>query len=128
MKKQTFHSVPLQGSGRPVKLCNSERSSLPSMTMPEQITPLERLLSHRNQGIPVPWFNGVFSEQDTPDLSKMDFIEIAQLKETTQEGIELAKQDLHAIEVQLQNLLKPVPTPEEIGDTPKPKAPEGASA
>jgi len=83
---------------------NPEKSALPSMTQPEQLQPLERILSHRNQGIPVPYFNGVFSDEDTPDLQKMDFIDIAQLRETTTQGIEQANEDLHAINVQMEKL------------------------
>lgn len=83
---------------------NPEKSVLPSMTQPEQLQPLERILSHRNQGIPVPVFNGVFSESDTPDLDKMDFVDIAQLRELTAEGIEASKEDLHAINVKMEHL------------------------
>jgi len=79
-----------------------EQNSLPSMTQPEQLQPLERILSHRNQGIPVPIFNGIFNDQDTPDIQKMDFIDIAQLREETTIGVQAAKEDLHAINVEME--------------------------
>jgi len=93
---------------------NPEKSILPSMTEPEQLTSLDVILRHRLQGIPVPYFNGVFSDTDTPDLQKMDFIELAQLREQTAEGIEAAKQDLHALNKAMEDLTKAVPTPEEV--------------
>lgn len=117
MKKQL-----LPGRSRNVRLIqldNPELSRQPDMTMPEQVTPLERILKHRMQGIPVPVFNGVFSEHETPDINKMDFIELAQLREETAQGIELAKQDFHALTKQMEEALKPIPKPEEVQEKPE---------
>lgn len=79
---------------------------LPTMAEPQQVVPLERLLNHRNHGIPVPVFNGVFSEEDTPDIQKMDFVDIAYLKEQTAEGIKQSQEDLHALNKQYEELLR----------------------
>lgn len=86
----------------------SEVNELPSMTRPEQVRPLDVLLRHRAQGIPVPVFNGVFSDSDTPDISKMDFIEIAELREITAQNIELAKEDFHALTKRFEELKTPL--------------------
>jgi len=116
MKKQKFKHQVRTG-------LNPERSILPSLTEPEQVTPLELILNHRSRGIPVPIFNGVFSDQDTPDLMKMDFIEIAQLKETTLEGITQAKEDLHALTKRYEELIKPLPTKKEVEGDEGPEPP-----
>lgn len=122
MKKSQHLKVEMLGFNHFKRLGDPERSLLPSLTQPEQLTPLEKILSFRNQGIPVPTFHGVFSEIDTPDLYKMDFVEIAQLKDDTNASIAAAKEDLHAINVRMEELLKPLPTKEEI----ETKAPDGA--
>jgi len=83
-----------------------EKSNQVSMTEPDQVHPLEKILTHRNRGIPVPVFNGVFSSEDTPDIQKLDFIEIAQLREETQAIKEAANEDLHALNKAHEALLQ----------------------
>lgn len=96
-----------------------EDLSGPSMTRPDSVVPLEQLLNHRQKGIPIPYFNGVFSEEDTPDIQKMDFLEIAQLREDTAAGIEAAKEDYHALTKQMEELKKPK-APEPVKEAEKP--------
>lgn len=84
----------------------SEVNKLPSMTEPQQVKPLDRLLQDLASGIPVPQFHGVFSDQDTPDIDKLDFVAIAQLRDDTLEGIELAKEDYHNLTVRMEELKK----------------------
>lgn len=80
--------------------------TMPTMAEPQQVVPLDRLLNHRNQGIPVPVFNGIFNENDTDDLQKMDFVELAELREQTSDAISQAKEDIHAINKQYEQLLR----------------------
>lgn len=82
----------------------SEKSVGISMTRPESVQPLEVLLKHRATNVAVPYFNGVFTNQDTPDIFKMDFTDIAELRDTTAEGIEAAKEDLHALNKRYEEL------------------------
>jgi len=82
----------------------SEVNRKPSMTEPDQVRPLDVLLKNRMKGIPVPFFNGVFSETDTPDISKLDFVEIAQLREDTAIGIDQAKEDYHALTKRMEEI------------------------
>jgi len=77
------------------------------MTRPEQVKSLDLLLQHRERGIPVPYFNGIFAEEDTPDIFKMDFVEIAELRDITAENIELAKEDYHALTKRYEELKNP---------------------
>jgi len=118
--KQNIAKTEAKVAVRFIRLGSPERSILPSLTEPEQVTPLEKILQQRMQGIPVPYFNGVFSETDTPDLQKLDFIDIAKLRDETAEGIELAKQDYHALTKRLEELLHPVPDKEEVKKEEKP--------
>lgn len=107
MKKQQLVLEPRVRLRLNQLLTSPERSGTqPSLAEPQQVVPLERLLQHRNKGIPVPVFNGVFSEQDTPDIQKLDFVEIALLKEQTTEGIQQSKEDLHALNKQYEQLLR----------------------
>lgn len=77
-----------------------------SLTEPLQVQPLEKLLAHRQQGAPVPYFNGVFTDRDTPDIFKMDAGEILLLREETAEGIRQAQEDLHAINKAYETLME----------------------
>lgn len=62
-----------------------------SKTEAQQVKPLEVLLAHRMQGIPVHTFPGAFSDEDYPDFDKMDFDEIQRYRDELTEEIE----DLH---------------------------------
>lgn len=100
-----------------------EINDLPSLTEAEQVQPLEKLLKHRMQGIPVPTFQGGYSDLDFPDFEKMDFSEIRELRELTKQEIEGLEEDFHrqtkALEKAQEEALKP-PKPATLEDEPKP--------
>lgn len=100
--------------------CIAEHNlGMPSMTEPEQVKPLETLLKHRMQGIPIPTFNGSFHQEDLPNVFKMDFIEIAEAREQTQERIAQLQEDHHNLTVELAKHHQPA-EPQQVT---KPKHP-----
>lgn len=65
MKKRVFKPL--------LRTSDEEITDAPSLTEQNQVKPLEVLLRHRMQGIPVDEFRGEYSDNDYPDLDKMDF-------------------------------------------------------
>jgi len=68
----------------------------PSMTESSGVKPLEQILKHRAQGVPVEVFRGEFSDSDYPDFNKMDFSEIANYRDNLDYEIEQLKLEHHA--------------------------------
>jgi len=54
----------------------SEVNLHPSLTEPNQVQDLKTLIIGRNRGIVPTFFNGKYSEFDTEDIQKMDFVQL----------------------------------------------------
>lgn len=97
----------------------TEQDFGPSMTEAQQVKPLELILKHRLQGIPVEEFHGVYSNEDFHDFNKMDFSEIFEYREQLSEQILTMKEDYTRTTKALADLQK-APKPEEKPTEQKP--------
>lgn len=108
MAKEKIAFKPLV---RPIE---GEYNEEASKTEAQQVKPLEQLLAHRMQGIPVHEFHGAFSDEDYPDFDKMDFDEIERYREGLVEQISDLQEQHHAYtkaqEAKIEQAQKPKPT------------------
>lgn len=71
-----------------------EINTQPSITIPDQSMTVKQMLERHNSGMPVSLFGAdpTYSEDELPDLRKMDLSEIQDLREFIQEKIKNAQQ------------------------------------
>lgn len=65
-----------------------------SITVPDQTLSLRTLLDRHTRGLPVPMNQGTYSDQDLPDLNRLDFTEIDALKEANRDDIQYYRERL----------------------------------
>ena len=74
----------------------------PSMTEQGQVQDLATLIVSRNRGVNPIYFNGRYSQYDTADIQKLDFIELRELRDNILEQQEQLKADHHKLTVELE--------------------------
>lgn len=86
----------------------SEHPDPVGLTQPDQVKPLEMILKHQAQGIPVPQFNGVYlgDDKEPLELYKMDAIEINQFRAKLLDDMEVLEKDYHESTRKLAELEK----------------------
>lgn len=65
-----------------------------SRTVPDMSMSLRELLEKHTRGFPVPQFQGVYSDEELPDLDRLDLTEIQEIREGVALGIEDLKLDI----------------------------------
>lgn len=65
-----------------------------SMTVPDQTIPLKELIERHTRGLPVPTFVPLFSDEELPNIQKMDLAEIEEYKRQLAEDIEYYQSQL----------------------------------
>lgn len=83
-------------------LKDSESPSGVSLTEPNQVQSLSDLLVGRNRGIVPTFFNGTYSEYDTEDIQKMDFVELRDYRERVQAHAERLENEFKALTNQME--------------------------
>ena len=78
----------------------------PSMTEQGQVQDLATLIVSRNRGVNPIYFNGRYSQYDTADIQKLDFIELRELRDNVLEQQEQLKADHHKLTVELEKKRK----------------------
>jgi len=78
----------------------------PSMTEQGQVQDLATLIVSRNRGVNPIFFNGRYSQYDTADIQKLDFIELRELRDNVLEQQEILKADHHKLTVELEKKRK----------------------
>ena len=59
-----------------------------SATVPDQTISLRELISNHTRGLPIPEFIPLFSEEEIPDINKMDLTEIDELRRSLRTEID----------------------------------------
>jgi hypothetical protein len=59
-----------------------------SATVPDQTISLRELISNHTRGLPIPEFLPLFSEEEIPDINKMDLTEIDELRRSLRTEID----------------------------------------
>lgn len=80
-----------------VSICGNSKGSVnvgPSMTVPDESMTPQELLLRFTQGKPIPNFQAVYSDDDLPDLSSMDLVEIQQLKDQLKSDINELQEEI----------------------------------
>lgn len=67
----------------------------PSETVPDMTIPLELMLERTQSGIPVPTRQDGYSDEDYPDIFKMDEFELAMFRESLAEQMTEMQDQLH---------------------------------
>ena len=78
----------------------------PSLTEQGQVQDLATLIVSRNRGVNPIFFNGRYSQYDTADIQKLDFIELRELRDNVLEQQEHFKADHHKLTVELEKKRK----------------------
>lgn len=68
-----------------------------SVTEPNQVQSLKEILVKRARGIHPTFFNGAYSEYDTEDIQKMDFIELRDYRERVAAHAQQLKDEYKAL-------------------------------
>ena len=77
-----------------------------TMTEQGQVQDLATLIVSRNRGVNPIFFNGRYSQYDTADIQKLDFIELRELRDNVLEQQEQLKADHHKLTVELEKRRK----------------------
>lgn len=59
-----------------------------SATVPDQTISLRELISNHTRGLPIPEFLPLFSDEEIPDINKMDLTEIDELRRSLRSEID----------------------------------------
>jgi len=81
-----------------------ETNTQPSMTEPNQVQDLKTLIIGRNRGIVPTFFNGKYSEYDTEDIQKMDFIELRDYRDRVAAQAEQLENEFKALTNQMEQV------------------------
>ncbi|QCS37352.1 hypothetical protein [Tortoise microvirus 90] len=76
-----------------------EKSGGISQTVPDQSLSLRELVTRQSQGLPIPMKHPIFSDQEIPDLKKLDLAEIQELKEVAASQVNSLRQKLQQAEL-----------------------------
>lgn len=78
-----------------------------SLTVPDMSMPLKTLIERYTRGLPIPTLQPIYSDEDYPDVEKMDFAELHELKHHNkiliQDLIEETRQIERDIELKKKN-------------------------
>lgn len=75
-----------------------------SETVPDQVMDLRELLQRSTSGIPIPTRADGYSEEDYPDIWKMDEFELAEFRENLAHKMQEMQSELHVSSKKLEEL------------------------
>jgi len=99
--------------------------TLPHLTQPNLVTPLEKIVRAQAQGLPVPFNAGEYLEADFSIIDGLDAFELFEFRQNLQTEIEERKAEFHAATKKLSEIDSKRSTSDDLPDSdPNPSPPK----